>query len=373
MKLGIPKEHTQNESRVAATPETVKKLIAKGLTVLVEESAGVAANFPDTAYRNAGANIVNVEEALSAEIVFKVRRPNAEEISMMKPMSTLVCLLEACTTDETIQQLADAGIQSFALERIPRISRAQTVDVLSSQSSIAGYRAAIKAAELYTRFFPMMMTSAGSAKPANLLVLGAGVAGLQAIATARKLGARVYAYDVRPEVKEQVESLGATFVEFNLDESAEGEGGYAKQLSESAQRQQQTLLAEELKKMDIIISTAMIPCRPAPVLITKETVMGMHEGSVIIDMATATGGNCELSEQDKTLTRFGVTICGETNLPGLMSGDASSFYARNLVNFIQLLLEENENGVQLMHHETDEITAAAIVTHQGEVRLSCVS
>ena len=371
MKVGIPKESYQNEARVAATPETVKKLCAMGLTVLVEKSAGIGASFSDKAYQQTGAELVDADQALAADIVFKVRKPNRDEISKMTPRATLVCLLEACTPDDTVQQLAKAGIQSFALERVPRISRAQTVDVLSSQSNIAGYRAVIRAAELFTRFFSMMMTSAGSAKPANVIVLGAGVAGLQAIATAKKLGARVFAYDVRPEVKEQIESLGASFVEFDLGETGKGEGGYAKQLSKETQQNQQAMLAKELVKMDIIISTAMIPCRPAPVLITEETVKGMKQGSVIIDMAAATGGNCVLSEPDKTITKYGVTICGETNLASLMSGDASSFYARNLVNFIQLLLEERNGRVRLAHHDKDEITAAAIVTHQGEVQMDC--
>lgn len=372
MIVGIPKETNQNENRVAATPDTVQKLCAWGMSVVVEKSAGDNAYFTDEAYRKAGAKIVDAKDALSADIIFKVNRPSNEEIKHMKKRAALFCIVDACTSADTLDLLAKAQVDTFALERVPRISRAQSVDVLSSQSNIAGYRAALTAAQLYTSFMSMMMTSAGSAKPAKAMVLGAGVAGLQAIATVKKLGARVFAYDVRPEVKEQVESLGATFVELKLNEDGAGEGGYAKQLSKEAQEKQKELLGEELKKMDIIISTALIPCRRAPVLITEDVVKAMKPGSVIVDMAASSGGNCTLSEADKTVVKHGVTIFGETNFPATMSTDASAFYAKNLFNFLSLLVDDKKiNGsVRLKDYCEDEITCASLVTHNGEIRLN---
>ena len=251
---------------------------------------------------------------------------------------------------------------------MPRLSRAQTMDVLTSQANIAGYRAVLEAARLYGRFFPMMMTSAGSAKPARVVVLGAGVAGLQAIATARRLGAQVWAYDVRPEVKEQIQSLGAKFIEFDLGESGSGSGGYAKQLSPEAQQKQQHMLQEELKKADIIISTALIPCMPAPVLITEDAVKGMHEGAVIVDMAAATGGNCPLTVPDEIVNKHGVILCGVTNFPALMPSDASNFFARNLYNFLMLMLEQTDGAWRFKDWFADEITTMTLITHQGKVR-----
>jgi len=368
MKVGIPKETRHGETRVAATPDTVKKLHAQGLEVVVERDAGRAAHFHDAAYEAVGATIGTAAEALGADIVFKVHKPNDAETVQMKRGALLVSFMELCNVEGKLNGLAQAGVDAFALELVPRISRAQAMDALSSQSNIAGYRAVLEAANLYGRFFPMMMTSAGSAKPARVIVLGAGVAGLQAIATARRLGAQVSAYDVRPEVKEQVMSLGARFIELDVGESGVGQGGYAKQLSEAAQRRQVELLGEELKKADIIISTALIPCQPAPLLISEDAVQGMQTGTVVIDMAAAAGGNCPLSKPDQTLNVHGVIICGTSNFPGLMPADASAFYARNLLNFLGLLLDKQDGEVILKDYLADEITAASLVTYKGEVR-----
>ncbi len=368
MKVGIPIEVMEGETRVAATPEMVKKLCALGLSVLVQKNAGIASHFTDDAYHRAGAEVVDNAQALGADIVFKVRKPNSDEIGRMKNGAVLLSMMDLCHSDSTLDQLAATGVDSFALELIPRISRAQAMDVLSSQSNIAGYRAVLEAARLYGRFFPMMMTSAGSAKPTRVVVLGAGVAGLQAIATARRLGAQVAAYDVRPEVKEQIMSLGAKFIEFDLGESGAGTGGYARQLSAEAQSKQQQLLTDELKKADVIISTALIPCKPAPVLVTEQAVEGMNQGSVIIDMAAATGGNCPLTEANKTVIKHGVILCGITNFPALMPGDASAFYSRNIFNFISLLIVTTDGQLQMKDYLEDEITASSLVTYKGTVR-----
>jgi len=368
MKAGIPKEYTAGETRVAATPETVKKLRAAGLAVAIETGAGLGAHFTDEAYREAGAEIVEHKTALGAEIVFKIHKPTPEEIRHLKSGAVLISLLDMCHDDGTFDLLAAQGVDSFALEMMPRLSRAQTMDVLSSQANIAGYRAVLEAARLYGRFFPMMMTSAGSAKPARVVVLGAGVAGLQAIATARRLGAQVWAYDVRPEVKEQIQSLGAKFIEFDLDESGAGSGGYAKALSPEAQKKQQQLLQEELKKADIIVSTALIPCMSAPLLITEETVKGMHEGAVIVDLAAASGGNCPLTEADQVVVKHGVILCGYTNFPALMPSDASNFFARNVYNFLMQMLDPSNGALRFKDHFADEITSKTLITHQGKVR-----
>ena len=368
MQIGIPRETAVGETRVAATPETVKKLRAAGLAVVIERGAGVGSYFSDEACLAAGAEIASAESALSADVVFKVHKPTFEEIRRLKHGAVLISLLDMCHDDGTFDALADRHVDAFALEMMPRLSRAQTMDVLSSQANIAGYRAVLEAARLYGRFFPMMMTSAGSAKPARVVVLGAGVAGLQAIATARRLGAQVWAYDVRPEVKEQVQSLGAKFIEFDLGESGAGGGGYAKQLSPEAQKKQQQLLQEELKKSDIIVSTALIPCMPAPVLITEEAVRGMHEGAVVVDMAAASGGNCPLTEPDNVVIKHGVILCGITNFPALMPSDASRFFARNLYNFLMLMLEKPDGEWRFKDYFADEITQMTLITHQGQVR-----
>ena len=306
--------------------------------------------------------------ALAADIVFKIHKPTPAEITRMKHGAVLISLLDMCHDDGTFDLLAGQGVDSFALEMMPRLSRAQAMDVLSSQANIAGYRAVLEASRLYGRFFPMMMTSAGSAKPARVVVLGAGVAGLQAIATARRLGAQVWAYDVRPEVKEQIQSLGAKFIEFDLGESGAGQGGYAKILSHDAQLKQQHLLQQELKKADIIISTALIPCMPAPILITEEAVRDMPEGAVIIDLAAANGGNCPLTEPDKIINKHGVIICGYTNFPALMPSDASNFFARNVYNFLMLMLDKAGDTPTFKDYFSDEMTSMTLITHKGKVR-----
>ncbi|MBT59473.1 MAG: NAD(P)(+) transhydrogenase (Re/Si-specific) subunit alpha [Acidiferrobacteraceae bacterium] len=368
MTLGIPSEAFAGEARVAATPDTAKKAIALGVEVLVEAGAGSGAGYPDEKYSEVGARIVDGSEAFFADIVFKVQSPSEEEISRLKQGAVYIGFIDISSDRPTLESLTNANISAIALERIPRISRAQSMDALSSQAGITGYRSVIEAAYYYGRFFPLMMTSAGSAKPAKVTILGAGVAGLQAIATAKRLGAQVFAYDVRPQVKEEIHSLGAKFIELDLGESGEGEGGYAKELSEEAKKKQEHLLTEELKTADIIISTAQIPGRKAPILITEEAVRGMREGSVIIDLAAASGGNCPLTKEDEIIKAYGVTLCGLTNLPALMPGDASAFYSRNLYNLLELIVTQNDQGSAALDVLQDEITADALVTHEGVVR-----
>jgi len=365
MKLGIPKEAANGEARVAASPETVKKLAGMLYEVCVEYGAGVSANFTDADYEQAGARLVERDEAFAADLVFKVRKPTSDEIAALKSGATLVGFLEPYDDDGTLQALADRGVSALSVERIPRISRAQSMDALSSQANIAGYRAVLEASIHYGRFLPMMMTAAGSARPARVVVLGAGVAGLQAIATARRLGGEVESFDVRPEVKEQVESLGAKFIELDIGESGAGEGGYAKELSEEGKQRQQAALGEYLAKANVIVTTALIPGRQAPVLITEAALQGMRPGTVIVDMAAANGGNCPLTRPDQVSVENGVTLVGHTNYPAMVAGDASSFYAKNLLNLVSLLLEEGE----LKAFSEDEITEAALVTHDGELRL----
>ena len=369
MRVGIPVEVAAGETRVAANPDIVRKLTTAGIDVVVEHDAGVRAHFADAAYADAGAKIEGKAEAFGADVVCKVNKPTVDEVRLMKRGAALVAMLEVYSDDGTVAALASQGVDAFALEKMPRITRAQSMDVLSSQANIAGYRAVLEAARIYGRFVPMMMTSAGSAKPARVVVLGAGVAGLQAIATARRLGGQVWSYDVRPEVKEQIQSLGAKFIELDVGESGAGAGGYAKQLSEDAQRRQQQLLTEELKKADIIISTALIPGKRAPVLITEDAVKGMRAGAVIVDLAAANGGNCPLTEAGKTVTKHGVVLCGITNFPALTPTDASSFFARNVYNFLMLVVEQQGSAWRLKSDFlADEITAGTLITHQGQVR-----
>jgi len=370
MRVGIPKEINTNETRVSASPDTVRKMRDMGLEVVIEKSAGLPSHWPDDKYTDAGAEIVDREGAFAADIVFKLDKPTVDEIGWMRGGAVYMGFLDMCHDDGTWDALADQGVSAFAMEMIPRISRAQTMDALSSQANIGGYRAVLEAAALFARFFPMMMTSAGSAKPARVVVIGAGVAGLQAIATAKRLGAQVWSYDVRPEVAEQIQSLGAKFIDLNVGESGEGSGGYAKELSEDAQKRQQQLLADELKKADVIISTAQIPCRPAPVLIIEDAVHGMREGSVIIDMAAASGGNCPLTEPDATVTKHGVIISGITNFPALMPTDASSFYARNLFNLLALVYDKEAKSIDLENQLDDDIVASSLITLNGKRRYS---
>ncbi len=357
-----------NETRVALSPESVKKLVKKGFQVCIEKSAGVSAGFSDADYQMDGVQLVDsAAQAFAADLVFKIQRPSEQEVGYFKSGTALFCCIDPFKKDGLVEKLAKAGVSTFGMELIPRTSRAQSMDVLSSQANIAGYRAVIEAASRFGRFFPLMMTSAGSAKPAKVMVLGAGVAGLQAIATAKRLGASVEAYDVRAEVKEQILSLGAKFVELELGEEGSGQGGYAKELSEAAKKRQQDLLTERLKKCDIIVSTANIPGRKAPVLITEEAVLGMRTGSVIIDMAAANGGNCPLSDAGKVVTKHGVTLVGLTNYPALMPADSSHFYGNNLISLLGILIQTQEGKHSLQFNLQDDIIAATLLTHKGEL------
>ncbi|SEF38973.1 Re/Si-specific NAD(P)(+) transhydrogenase subunit alpha [Nitrosomonas ureae] len=371
MHIGIPAEIRSGETRVAATPETVKKYTAKGVhKVLVQLGAGAGASIPDSAYQEAGAMIVTdvAELYAQSQIVLKVRGPESGELAMMRKDAVLLGLLSPHQKDG-VDALAQHGLTAFAMEKLPRISRAQNMDVLSSQANIAGYKAVIVAANVYQRFFPMLMTAAGTVKAARVLILGAGVAGLQAIATAKRLGAVVEAFDVRPAVKEQVESLGAKFVEVPLSEEekaqAETAGGYAAEMSDDYKRRQGELVHERAILADIIITTALIPGRPAPVLIKEETVQAMKQGSVIVDMAVEAGGNCPLSELNKNVIKHGVHLIGIANLPGLVAADASTLYARNLMNFLNLMLDQENDALKI--DRSDEIIAGTLLCAGGEV------
>jgi H+-translocating NAD(P) transhydrogenase subunit alpha len=361
MKIGIPLETAPGETRVASIPEVVKKLIGKGFEVMFEVGAGLRAGYPDEEYAAAGAQPTDRAGAFDVDLLLKVRRPDAADVEALRPGGLYIGLLESCGEDEILSAMLAKGVRVLGMERMPRTSRAQSMDALSSQSNIAGYRATLEAAARYGRFLPMMMTSAGSAKPARLVVLGVGVAGLQAIATARRLGADVYAYDVRPETQEQIRSLGAKPIELDLGESGSGEGGYAKELSEEAKAKQQTALSDQLAKAHVIITTALIPCRPAPVLVTEEVVKRMRPGSVIVDLAAANGGNCPLTVAGEIVERHGVTIVGLTNFPALVPADASAFYARNLANLIEIMFTPSESGPVLKDLAEDDITAAMLV------------
>jgi NAD(P) transhydrogenase subunit alpha len=370
MFVGVPKEQRPGETRVAATPDSVKKLLRRGLAVRVERGAGSLAHYPDEAFRAAGAELVDRAAALGSDIVLHIHKPEAADIAAMKRGAVLASLLEPYQSDGTLERLAAQGVSALALELIPRTSRAQSMDVLSSQAGIAGYRAVLEGAARYGRFFPMMMTSAGSSKPCRLAVLGVGVAGLQAIATARKLGAVVEAYDVRPEVKEQILSLGAKFIDIDVGESGSGAGGYARELSEEAKRRQQAAMIEKLKAFDVVVTTANVPGRKAPTLVAEEAVRGMRPGSVIVDMAAPSGGNCPLTEADRTVVKHGVTIVGITNFPALVPTDASAYFAQNLVNLLDLFWVESPEakGARSLKLSTDDdILAASLVTHQGAV------
>ena len=369
MLIGVPLETAAGETRVAVTPETAKKLVAQGHTVRVQHGAGVAASATDEAYGAAGAEITDRAGALACDLVLKVRSPDADELSLMKSGTALVGLLNPFDKDN-LARLAAAGLTSFALEAAPRTTRAQSMDVLSSQANIAGYKAVMIAADTYQRLFPMLMTAAGTIKAARIVILGVGVAGLQAIATAKRLGAVIEASDVRPSVKEQVESLGAKFIDvpYLTDEEKEaavGVGGYAKPMPASWMDRQKIEVAKKVAAADIVISTALIPGRAAPVLITEEMVKSMKPGSVIIDMAAPAGGNCPLTEAGKTVVKHGVTLVGETNIPALVAADSSSLYARNVLDFLKLVLTK-EAGFQVPMD--DDIVVACLMTQSGEVK-----
>ena len=369
MLIGVPLETAAGETRVAATPETVKKLKAQGHVLKVQSGAGLAASATDDAYIAAGAEICDRSSAFACELLLKVRSPSAEELSLVRAGTALVGMLNPFDK-EGLGRLAAAGLTSFALEAAPRTTRAQSMDVLSSQANIAGYKAVMMAANAYQRLFPMLMTAAGTIKAARVVILGVGVAGLQAIATAKRLGAVIEASDVRPSVKEQVESLGAKFIDVPYEtpeekEAAEGVGGYARAMPQSWLDRQKVEVAKKVAAADIVISTALIPGRAAPVLITEEMVRSMKAGSVIVDMAAPAGGNCPLTEAGKTVHKHGVTIIGETNIPALVAADSSSLYARNVLDFLKLVISQ-EGSFQVPMD--DDIVVACLMTQSGEVK-----
>jgi NAD(P) transhydrogenase subunit alpha len=368
MEIGVPAETAAGETRVAVTPETARKLKAQGHSVLVAEGAGSAAGATDEAYEAAGCDIIDQACALASELVLKVRSPQADELSALKPGAALVGMLDPFDA-AGLARIAQTGVTGFALEAAPRTTRAQAMDVLSSQANIAGYKAVMIAANEYGRFFPMLMTAAGTVKAARVVVLGVGVAGLQAIATAKRLGAVIEASDVRPAVKEQVESLGAKFIDVPFAtaeerEAAEGTGGYARPMPASWLERQKDEVARRVAQADIVIATALIPGRRAPVLVTEDMVKAMKPGSVIVDLAAPQGGNCPLTVPGATVTRHGVRIVGETNLPALVAADASSLYARNVLDFLKLIVRGDG---ALAIDTDDDIVAACLVTRGGEV------
>ncbi|NIR29094.1 MAG: Re/Si-specific NAD(P)(+) transhydrogenase subunit alpha [Gammaproteobacteria bacterium] len=369
MRVGVPKERWEGETRVAATPESVKKLVALGLEVAVESGAGARAYFHDEAYREAGASIGAGEEEVlrDADMVFKVRRPHADEVELMKRGGVLIGLLSPHGDLESARRYAEQGVVAFALEFMPRISRAQSMDALSSQANLGGYKAVVDAAALFMRAVPMMMTAAGTIAAARVFVMGAGVAGLQAIATAKRLGAIVSATDVRLAAKEQVESLGAKFVMVEDEEATQAEtaAGYAREMSEEYRRRQEELVAETIKKQDIVVCTALVPGRPAPRLVSEQMVRSMKPGSIIVDLAIEQGGNCELARADEIVDVDGVKIMAHTNLPGHLPVDASSLYAKNIVNFVTPLVDK-ESG-ELRIDWDDEVLAGTALTRDGQV------
>ncbi|MBN3781639.1 Re/Si-specific NAD(P)(+) transhydrogenase subunit alpha [Burkholderia sp. Ac-20345] len=376
MHIGVPAETRANEARVAATPETVKKYAAAGHRVSIAKGAGIAASYPDAAYAAAGAELTGQSAAFDVDFVLKVQTPTDAELPLLKRGSVVVGMLEPFNGEQAAK-LAAAGVTGFALEAAPRTTRAQSLDVLSSQANIAGYKAVLVAAALYPRFFPMLMTAAGTVKAARVLILGAGVAGLQAIATAKRLGAVIEASDVRPAVKEQIESLGAKFVDVPYEtdeerEAAQGVGGYARPMPPSWLGRQAALVHERAKQADIVITTALIPGRPAPTLISVETVQSMKPGSVLVDLAAGRGpefdgrksGNCPLTVADQVIVHDGVTIVGYTNLASMVAADASALYARNLLDFMKLIVtKEGTLNIDL----TDDIVAATLLCRDGEV------
>jgi H+-translocating NAD(P) transhydrogenase subunit alpha len=371
MQIGVPKETAEGERRVALVPEVVRKLVAPAgeqespqNEVVVERGAGAGALIPDDQYEHAGAKLVDAADGVyGADVIVKVAAPSAEEIGRLTSQSVLIGFLGPLTNGEGIRAIAQTGATSFALESVPRISRAQSMDALSSQSNVAGYRAALIGAQELGRFYPMLMTAAGTIRPATVLVLGAGVAGLQAIATARRLGAVVQGFDVRAAVKEQVESLGASFLEFDLGGDLEGAGGYAKELTPEQQQRQQELMAEAIGKVDVVITTALVPGRRAPILVTAEAVGLMKPGSVVVDLAGEAGGNCELSEPGKTILAHDVKIAAPLNVPSTMAEHASQLYARNIEALLGLMVKDGKLELDF----EDEVIAGACITRAKEI------
>lgn len=369
LTIAIIKETAKAEKRVAATPETVKKLCALGCSVTMEINAGKAARYIDRAYKESGAKIVETAEEATknADIILRVQIQSEQDLQNLKKDALLIGLMNPMSNQDLIQQCAQNNINAFAMELVPRITRAQAMDVLSSQSNLAGYKAVLDAAEHFTRAFPMMMTAAGTVAPAKVFVMGAGVAGLQAIATAKRLGAVVSATDVRPAAKEQVQSLGASFIAVEDEEfkEAEAAGGYAKEMSKEYQKKQAELVAETIAKQDIVITTALIPGRPAPKLISQEMVKSMKPGSVIVDMAVEAGGNVDLSESGKVVQKHGVTIVGHENISSRLATDSSALYAKNLLNLLNLLIDKETKSLSIDWE--DEIMQGIALTKDGQI------
>jgi len=367
MVIGVLKEIENDERRVALTPDSLKKLIKIGGSARVQKNGGTASHFLDEHYVSAGASIVEDESDIysTSDVIVKIQPPTVSEVERMKPGTVLVAALKPFENEELIDLLAKKKITTYALELVPRITRAQSMDILSSQANLAGYKAVLMAADTYTGLFPMLMTAAGTVRAAKVLVLGAGVAGLQAIATAKRLGAIVSAFDIRASVKEQVQSLGAKFVDIDLGiEDGEGSGGYARELTEDERKRQIELLGAVIEKQDIVITTAAIPGRPSPKLIAENTVQNMKSGSVIVDLAAEGGGNCELTKPGEEVNEYGVSILGKLNIPSLLATEASNLFARNVVSFLENLADEEGN---LKHDLEDEIVAGSMITHQGEI------
>ena len=366
MYLAIPKEDINNESRVAATPGTVKELISAGLDVYVETEAGSKSYISDKEYEDAGANIIgSVNEILSqADIIIKVLPPSVEQVSQIKPNAIVISLCQTTRELDIVKAMRDRSLTSLSMHLVPRTTLAQKMDALSSQANIAGYKAVLMAASKLSVYMPLLMTAAGTIRPAKVLILGAGVAGLQAIATAKRLGAHVEAFDVRPVVKEQVESLGAKFIE--VDSSGDegvGEGGYAKETSDDYKQRQQQLIHEHISKADVVITTALIPGKPAPILIPTSMVDAMKPGSIVMDLASENGGNCELTQKDKVIDYNGVTIDGTSNIPGTMPVHASELYAKNITALLTYMIKDGQLDLDL----EDEIISGSMYTHNGEI------
>jgi NAD(P) transhydrogenase subunit alpha len=365
MVIGVPREVRPGENRVALSPDAVSRLVKSGVQVQIQTGAGEGAFFTDDSYKAAGAEIAKDAAALyqSADLVAKVARLTPDEITLLKPGTVVIAFFAPLGDPECVQTLAKSGITAMSMDAIPRITRAQAMDALSSQSNIAGYKAVLLAASALPKFFPMLTTAAGTVPPAKTLILGAGVAGLQAIATARRLGAVVSAYDTRAAVKEQVQSLGAKFLEIDVGENAEGAGGYAKELSQEAIAKQREFMAKHIGASDVVITTALVPGRKAPLLVTEEAVKGMSPGSVIIDLAAEAGGNCELTVADQTVQRHGVTIIGTTNLPATVPQHASQLYARNVSALLEILIKDGKLNLDM----GDEIIRDTCLTHDGKI------
>ncbi|HBQ97665.1 MULTISPECIES: Re/Si-specific NAD(P)(+) transhydrogenase subunit alpha [unclassified Roseofilum] len=366
MKIGVAKEVEYQERRVALIPDAIAKLTKQGLEIWVESGLGEQSCFEDSAYEAAGAQVISDKEKLwkAVDVLLKVGSPVEEELGLLTPGKVLISFLNPLGQPEMIQKLANAQVTALSMELIPRTSRAQSMDALSSQAGVAGYKAVLIAAAALPKFFPMLTTAAGTIRPAKIFVIGAGVAGLQAIATARRLGAVVEAFDIRPAVKEEVQSLGAKFVEVTLNEETVAEGGYAREISEDSKRRSQELVAEHVKTADVVITTAQVPGKKAPRLVTKEMVAQMKPGSVVVDLAAEQGGNCEVSEAGKDVVYEGVTVIGPINLPASMAIHASQMYAKNISTLLNYLVKEGELNLDF----DDDIISGTVVTHGGEIR-----